>query len=92
MRHRSIPLRVFLTSILACLLVFVSSLTATAQTATFTMSESLLRTMIQRNTIQPEFRVRMTARPATHSRERLRDAHRRESTERVPWYPLGHRG
>lgn len=67
MRHRGMPPRASLTCILVSLFVLVSTLTAGAQTPTFTMSESLLRTMIQKNTIQPTFRVRMNANGPLHT-------------------------
>jgi hypothetical protein len=53
---------------LALLPLFALSVaSATAQTPKFTMNESFLRTMIERDTIQPTFRVRMTARGPLHT-------------------------
>lgn len=52
-------------SILVTLLVLISAFTVDAQT--FTMNESFLQEMLDRGTIQPVFRVRMTARGPLHT-------------------------
>jgi hypothetical protein len=50
--------------VLMCLTLVVAARTGSAQT--FTMNESFLRTMIQRDTIQPTFRVRINAHGPLH--------------------------
>jgi hypothetical protein len=64
MRYKLISSRTFLTIVLVPLFILISTLTAAAQS--FRMDESFLRTMLQRDTIQPVFRVRMNENGPLH--------------------------
>jgi hypothetical protein len=67
MHHKSISKHTFLMSFCAVALILASTPLAIAQTVSFRMNESFLRIMVDRDTIQPVFRVKMEAHGPLHT-------------------------